>query len=172
MHTCFIPPMVVVVVIQSAVKWHLQTHIYPSAKCTQSCIHPLPLHVTWSLHPSLVDTHGRSCSFPFIHPREVFPAWCWVIARPLSPYGVVSLSLPLEVGLTGMGLVHLSHAGQTPTHRRMPVSDARGEVSCGVGHVTVCTSLVTLYEGTSVAIWHTTSWGLSSHLSLIFLFPW
>ena len=28
--------------------------VYPSAKCTQSCRHPLPLHITWSLHLSSV----------------------------------------------------------------------------------------------------------------------
>ena len=81
--------------------------VYPSAKCTQSCRLSYWLHITWSLHPSSVDApadvHGRSCSFPFIHPREVFLAWCWVYIRPPSCHGVVSLSLPLGVGLTGGG---------------------------------------------------------------------
>ena len=35
-----------------------------------------PHHITWGLNPSSVDTrvdiHGRSCNFPFIHPREAF----------------------------------------------------------------------------------------------------
>ena len=58
-------PWVVVVVIQSAVQWHLWAgDIYPSAKCTWSCRYPLPLHATWSLHLSsveaLVDILGRS----------------------------------------------------------------------------------------------------------------
>ena len=72
--------------------------VYPSAKCTWSCRHPLPLHITWSLHLSSVDApadvHGRSHSFLLIHFREVFLAWHWVIARPLSSHGIVSLSLP------------------------------------------------------------------------------
>ena len=57
--------------------------IYPSAKHMWSCRHPIQLQVTWSLYPSsvdaLVDVHGRSHSFPLIHYREVFLAWCWVI---------------------------------------------------------------------------------------------
>ena len=101
-------PWVVMVVIQSTIWWHLWAgDIYPSTKHMQSCRHPLPMHVTWSLHPSsmdtLVDIHGRSCSFPLIHPREVFLAWCWVIARTLSSR-VFLLSLPLGVGLTGVEL--------------------------------------------------------------------
>ena len=130
-------PRVVMVVIQSTIWWHLWARdIYPSAKCTWSCRHPLPLHITWSLHPSsvdaLVDIHGRSHTFPLIHPREVFLAWWWVITQPLSSCGIISLSLPLGVGLTGVGLVHLSHAWWTPTHRGTPVSDAmrRSQLWC------------------------------------------
>ena len=129
-------PWVVVAVIQCAIQWHLWADVYPSAKHMQSFRHPLPLHVTWSLHPSsvdaLTDIHRRSHSFPLIHPREVFLAWCWVIARPLSPHGIIPLSLPLGVGLTRMGLAHLSHAWQTPTHKEMPVSDAmrRSQLWC------------------------------------------
>ena len=99
----------------------------PSAKCMQSCRLPLPLHVSWSFHLSSVDTpvdtHWRSHSFPLNHPRQVWLNWCLVITRPLSTHGIVSLSLPLGVGLTGLGLVHLSHAWQTPTQKGMPVSD-------------------------------------------------
>ena len=119
---------VVMVVIQSATQWHLQAgDIYHSDKSTGSCRHPLPLHITWSLHPSsvdaLVDVHRRCPSFLLMHPREVFLAWCWVIARPLPSHGIVSLSLPLGVGLTGVELVHLYHAWWTPMHRGTPVSD-------------------------------------------------
>ena len=166
---------VVMAVIQSAIQWHLWAEdIYPSAKCMWSCRHPLPLHVVWSLHPSSVDTpadiHRRSHNFPLIHPREVLLAWCWVNATPLSTCGVILLSLPLGVGLTGVGLVHLYQAWQTPTHKGMPVSDAIKSWlwcrTCDCPHW-----FVTSYEGTSIRIWCTTSWGLSSHLSLIFLFP-
>ena len=147
----------------------------PSAKCMWSCRHPLPLHITWSLHPSsvdaLVDIHGKSHNLPLIHPREVLLAWCWVITRPLCTCGVFSLSLPLGVGWTGVGLVHQSYAWQTPTHKGMPVSDAmrRSQLwwrMCDYLHWSV-----TSQEGMSVMIWCTTSHVSSSHLSLIFLFP-
>ena len=66
--------------------------VIPSAKCTWSGRCPHPLHITWSLHPSSVDTpadvHGRSHNFPLIHPREVFLAGHWVTAHPLSPCGI------------------------------------------------------------------------------------
>ena len=160
-------PWVVMVVIQSTVWWHLWADIYPSAKCMQSCRHRLPLHITWSLHlfsvDTLVDVHERSHSLPLIHPREVFLAWCWVITRPLSSHGIILLSLALGVGLTGVGLAHLSHAWQTPTHRGIPVSDAtrRSQLWCRI-HDYLCWS-VTSYKGTPAVIWCTTSWGLSSH---------
>ena len=72
-------PWVVVVVIQSAIWWHLWAgDYYPSAKCMWSCRHPLPLHITWRLHLSSVDSsvdiHGRSHSILLIHPREVLLA--------------------------------------------------------------------------------------------------
>ena len=57
-------------------------------------------HFQWD---ALADIHGRSHSFPFIHPREVFLAWCWVITRPLSSSGIILLSLNSGVGLTGVG---------------------------------------------------------------------
>ena len=136
-HIHFIPPMVLLLWLSSmsshsghSVLYPMASmgwDVYPSTKCTWSCRHPLPLHITWSLHLSSVDApadiHGRSHSFLLIHPREVLLAWCWVIARPLSSYDEVLLSLPLGVGLTGVALVHLSYAWQTPTHRGMPVSD-------------------------------------------------
>ena len=107
-HTCFISPMVLLLWLSfmSSPGSHSVCYpmastgwgVYPSANCTQSCRHPLPLHITWSLHPSsedgLADVHGTSHSFPLIYPREVFLAWCWVIARPLSSHGVISLSPP------------------------------------------------------------------------------
>ena len=113
-----------------------------------------------------VDIHGRSHSFLLIHPKEVFLAWCWVIARPLFSCGVVLLSLPPGVGLTGVELVYLSCTWWTPTYRGMPASDVmrRSQLQCRMWEC-LCWSF-TSYEGTSVMIWHTTSWGLSSHLSL------
>ena len=127
-HTCFIPPLVLLPWLSSlsscgghSVHYPMASmgwDVYPSTKHTWSCMQPLPLHITWSLHPSSVDAsadvHGKSCSFPLIHPREVFLTWWWVITRPLSSCAIVSLSIPLGVGLTGVGLVHLSNAWQTP----------------------------------------------------------
>ena len=169
-------PWIVMAVIQSTVWRHLWVEdIYPSTKCMWSCRHPLPLHITWSLHLSLVDVladvHRRSCNFPLIHPREVLLTWCWVVTRPLSVCGIISLSLPLGVGLTWVGLVHQSHAWQTPTHKGTPVSDTirRSQLWCRM-HDCPCW-FITSYEGMSIAIWCTTLWGLSSHLFLIFLIP-
>ena len=176
MHTHFIPPMVLLAwlssmschgghsvhCLMSSMGWD----VYPSAKHAQSCRHPLPLHVTWSLHPSsvdaLMDNHGRSHSFLLIHPREVFRAWCWVIARPLSSHGIVFLSFPLGVGLTGVGLVHLSHAWWTPTHKGMPISNTmrRSQLQCRMHDCPHWS--ITSYKGMSVMIWCTTSWSWSS----------
>ena len=112
------------------IQWYLWVDVYPSTKYMWSCLpfcqqrHPHPLHMAQELHPSLVDAladiHWRSHSFLFIHPREVFLAWCWVITRPSSSCGIVLLSLPLGVGFTEVGLVHLSHTWQdTHMHRGM-----------------------------------------------------
>ena len=87
--SCYHVPIlwVVVVAVQSAMPltstgWclsPLQMHVslhWPF--CPRR--HPCPLHITWNLHPSSVDTlvdlHRRSHSFPFIQCREVFLAWC------------------------------------------------------------------------------------------------
>ena len=137
--------------------------------------HTCWLHITWNLHLSSVDPpadiHVRSHSFLLIHHREGFLAWCWVITRP-SSCGVALLWLLLGVGLTGVGLVHLSHTWQTSTHKGMLGSDVmrRSQLWCRM-HECPCWSF-TSYKGMSIMIWCTTSWGLSSHLSLIFLFPW
>ena len=111
--------------MSSCVSWEVHylmasigSDVIPSAKCIWygRCSHLL--HITWSLHPSsvdaLVDIHSRSHNFLLIHPREVLLPGCWVTTQPPCSHGVILLSLPLEVGLTGMGLVHLSHAWQTP----------------------------------------------------------
>ena len=142
--SCYHIPVLwaVMVVIQSTIHWHQQVDIYPSTKhtwscwqfCQWRCLHLL--HIAWNLHPSsvdaLADIHGRSHSFTLIHPREVFLAWYWVTTRPLSSSGIVSLSLPSGMGLTGVGLVHLSHAWQIPMHKGMPGSGAirRSQLQC------------------------------------------
>ena len=81
----------------------------------------------WGHHPSsvdtLVDVHGRSCSFPFIHPREALLVGCWVTTLPLFSCGVKFISPPTEVVLHGVGLVHLSHAWWLPIHKGTWTSD-------------------------------------------------
>ena len=133
--SCYCVPVlwVVVVVIQSVIQWHLwaETSIPPPNACNPASHsvnkdththHTLP-----GIHPSSVDApvdiHRRSHSFLLIHPRGVFLAWHWVISRPSSSCGVVLLSLPLGVGLTGVGLVHPSCTSWTPTCKGMPASD-------------------------------------------------
>ena len=54
-------------------------------------------HVICGLHPSSVDApvdiHGRSCNFPFFHPRKALLVGCWVTALPLSSCGVLFFHL-------------------------------------------------------------------------------
>ena len=67
--------------------------IIPSALCTCSFRGLQPHHITWGLHLSsvdaLVDVHGRSCNFPFFHPREALLIGCQVTALPLSSCGIL-----------------------------------------------------------------------------------
>ena len=101
--------------------------VIPSAKCTCSFWHLHLLHITWCLHPSsvdaLADVHVISHNFLLIHPREVLLAGHWVTTWPLLSCGIITSSLPLEVGLHGVGLVHLSHTWLTPIHKGMATSD-------------------------------------------------
>ena len=66
--------------------------IIPSAWHMCSFQNLQPNHFTCGLHPSsvddLVDVHGRSCNFPFFHPREAFLVGCWVTTLPLFSCGV------------------------------------------------------------------------------------
>ena len=191
-HTCFIPQWscycnlvlwAVMVAIQSTLQWHLWAEMFiPSPNAPNPVGHSVnkDIHTHYTLpgifNPSsvdaLVDVHGRSHSFPLIHPREVFLAWHWVMAIPSSSCGVVLLSLHLRIGMTEVGLVHLTHTWQTPKYKGMPASDATrmSWLQCRM-HECPCWPF-TSYKGTSVMIWCTTSWGLCSHLSLIFLFLW
>ena len=79
-----------------------------------------------------------------------------------------SLGSGLNWGGAGTSVLHLAD-----THTQgMPVSDVirRSQLQCRTCDCLCCS--VTLHEGMSVMIWCTTLWGSSSHLSLIFLFPW
>ena len=88
-------------------------NIVPSALHTCSFQGLQPHHVTCGLYLSsqdaLVDVHGRSCNFPFFHPREALLVGHWVTALPLSSCGILFLSPLTEVVLHGVGLVHLLH---------------------------------------------------------------
>ena len=67
----------------------------------------LPVVFTPSSVDTPVDIHGRSHKFPLIHPREVLLAGCCVTALPIFSCGIILVSPPEEVGLCGVGLVHL-----------------------------------------------------------------
>ena len=115
--------------------------VIPSAKCTCSfwCLHLL--HVTWCLHPSSVDTpvdvHGRNHNFPVIHPREVLLARHWVTTWPLLSCGIITFSLPLEVGLHGVGWYMCPvHDGHLYTRECQPLMQQE-EVSFSGGCVTI-----------------------------------
>ena len=86
--------------------------VIPLAKCLHSFQCLQPHHITWGLHLSSVDApvdvHGRNHNFPLIHPREVLLAGHWVTALPIFSCGIILVSPPVEVGLCGVGLVHLS----------------------------------------------------------------
>ena len=72
---------------------------------------------------ALADVHGKSCNFLFIHPRQVLLVGCWLTTLPLFSCGIIFISPPMEIGLHGVGLVHLSHPWQMPIHKGMPTSD-------------------------------------------------
>ena len=102
--------------------------IIPSTLCMCSFQGLQPHHVTWGLHPSsvdaLVDVHGRSCNFPFFHPREALLVGCWVTTLPLFSCGIHFISPPTKIVLHRVGLVHLSHVWQLPIYKGTPTSDA------------------------------------------------
>ena len=120
------PPLLVLLTVTQFHEWShgsqgspmasMGSNIIPSAKCTCSFQHLQPHHITRGLHPSSVDApadiHSRNHNFCFllIHPREVFLAGHWVTTLPILSCGIILLSPPVEVGLCGVGLVHLSHA--------------------------------------------------------------
>ena len=120
--------------------------IIPSTLCTCSLWGLWPHHITWGIHPSSVDApvniQGRSCNFPFFHPREALLIGHWVTALPLFSCGILFLS-PWEVVLHGVRLVHLSHVWQLPRHNGMPTSDATRRSQFHWG-------LVTFYVGSSL----------------------
>ena len=149
--------------------------IAPSAISTCSFWGLQPHHITCGPHPSLVDTpidiHGRSHNFLFTHPREALLVGCQVTALPLFSCGILFCSPLTEVVLHGVGLVHLSCVWWLLRHKGTPTSDVmRRSWFQWRTHDFLCW-FITLYEGTSVAIWCTTSQVSSSHLSQIFLLP-
>ena len=107
----------VMVVVQSAIHWHLWVDIYPSTRCMPACWpfcparHPCLLHIAWNLHESSVDALAdilrRSCSFPFIHPWEVFLAWCWVIIFLWHYLAVIPSGSRLDWDGAGTSILYL-----------------------------------------------------------------
>ena len=71
--------------------------IIPAALCMCSFQSLQPSHITCGLHPSsvdtLVDVHGRSCNFPFFHPREALLVGHQVTTLPLSSCGILFFHL-------------------------------------------------------------------------------
>ena len=134
------------VVIQSTIQWYLWVDVYPSTKCN------VILLAILSVKMSMSTTHCLETSPIFSGCSGWYP-WAEAIAShlstqgslpslmlgectiPSSSCGVVLLSLPLGVGLTGVGLVHLSCAWQTPTCKGTPASDAMRRSQLWCGHV-------------------------------------
>ena len=167
---------VIMLVIQSTIQWRLWAgDVYPSTKCTWSCRHPLPLHITWSLHPSsvdaLADVHGRSHNFPLIHQGSLsglmlgdhhttILSWCILVVTPFGS--------GLNWGGAGTSVPCLAD-----THTQGNTSfwcNEKSQLWCRMCDCLHCS--ITSYKGKSVKFWCTTLWGSSSHWSLIFLFPW
>ena len=111
-------------------------NVVPTTLCTCFFQGLQPHHITWGLHLSSVDTlvdiHGWSHNFPFIHPREALLVGHWVTALPLFSCGIHFVSLPTDVVLHGVGPVHLSHVWWFPIHKGTQTSDA---MQCVTFHV-------------------------------------
>ena len=171
-----VPQVELATLVQRGMK--LWADISPSAvicwhwtpSCSQS---PLGTFHPWSCMDVLANIHGRTHSFPLIHPRGVLLTWCKVGARQSAHCGDSSFSLPSRVGSSGGKLVHLAHAVHTPAHGGMPISST--EVMRSQLQWRICDQpywSFMMYKGTSFMTWHSTSFSLSSNQSLIFLFLW
>ena len=134
---------------------------------------PLGTFHPWSCMDVLANVHGRACIFLLIHPIGVLLAWCRVGARQSAHCGNSAILLPSGVGLSRMELVHLVAVVHTLVHCVMPLSISgvmRSQLHWRIWDQP-CSSFMR-YEGTSFVTWCSTSYGLSSFWSLIFLFPW
>ena len=85
---------------------------------------PLGTFHPWSFWDVLSDIHGRTHSFPLIHPRGVLLVWCNMDTRQSAHCGIFSISLLSGVGPSMVRLVHLSHAVHTPTLSGMLLSSS------------------------------------------------
>ena len=119
-------PWVVALVLRFTIWWHL----WAVMSFPQPNVHvPFDVysHVTLPVvfcHPLWMLQWASMVEFPFNPLPEVLLAGHWVTALPIFSCGIISVSPPVEVGFHWMGLVHLSCAWQTPTHKGMPTSDA------------------------------------------------
>ena len=112
---CDLVPLVVTSVSRFTIQWHLwaATSFPQPNVCVPFVIYShvtLPVVFTPSSVDALVDVHGRIHNFQLIHLREVLLTGHWVTALPIFSCGIISVSPIVEVGLYGVGLVHLSNA--------------------------------------------------------------
>ena len=125
-----------------------------SSRC--SCL----LHITWSLHPSsvdtLVDVHGRSHYFLLIHPgKSYWPGIGWLpnhYSLVVSPY----LHFPWKLACMGWGwYICPMHDGHLCTRKHQPLT-LWEEASFGGGCVTVWVGLSLHRRGHHNLIYHLT----------------
>ena len=129
--------------------WHLSLHqmlaillAILSTKMSMPTTHCLEsfTHLQWML--TLMSMEEASGSTFIHHPREVFLAWCCVITRLLSSYGIVLDVTPsgsrLDWGGAGTSILSLA---DTHTLGNASFRHNEGGVSCDVGCVNVCVGL-------------------------------
>ena len=173
--SCYHDPVtwVVMAFVQSTIQWHLwaETSIPLSNTCNPVDIHPhytLPdvfIHLQWMLW---LMSMGEGIAFHWSTPGK--SSW---VDTGWSPDHHLLVGI-LTVTPSGSRFDWNKTSTSVPTWwtKGKPCSEAirRSQLWCRMCGC-LCWS-VTSYEGMSVMTWCTTSWGLSSHLSLIFLFPW
>ena len=108
-----IPPMVLKLSLSSMSSHGGHSAHYLMAMTGWRCLHPLPnTHDPVDIHFHYILPEVFTCPLWMLwwmsmgevltshltNPSEVWLAWHWVVARPLSTCGIVSLSFPLGVG--------------------------------------------------------------------------
>ena len=113
-----------------------------------------------------VDVHGRSHNLPLIHPREVLLAGCWMTTWPLLSCGIITSSLPAEVGLHGVDWYICSmHDRHLNTRECQPLMQWE-EVGFSGG-------CMTIHLGLSLCRRGCLSWSdVPPHMSPLPTYPW